>query len=142
MDDAIAACEYVLSDLMPLMDPKNVLNSVEMLLPIIRVYMPRGEYLKLRKLFDKYAIQNFHKHFGKDGVTPAKPLFKPLMSLFDISHDPEGFPDLEDIVEWLGEPEKSVTPDFVEWALAPPNSSEVTSSFVTVLTTFGPVTNM
>ena len=33
-------------------------------------------------------------------------------------------------------------PLLVAWVLAPPNSSEVTSSWVTVFTTFGPVTNM
>ena len=38
--------------------------------------------------------------------------------------------------------EKCVTPDLVECVEAPPNSSEVTTSCVTVLTTFGPVTNM
>ena len=34
------------------------------------------------------------------------------------------------------------TPDLVACACAPPSASCVTSSFVTVLTTFGPVTNM
>ena len=37
---------------------------------------------------------------------------------------------------------KSQTPEIVEWVTAPPNSSEVTSSCVTVLTTSGPVTNI
>ena len=35
-----------------------------------------------------------------------------------------------------------VTPDLTECALAPPRSSELTSSLVTVLTTLGPVTNI
>ena len=35
-----------------------------------------------------------------------------------------------------------MTPDLVIWVSAPPSSSAVTSSFVTVLTTFGPVTNI
>lgn len=34
------------------------------------------------------------------------------------------------------------TPEVVVWVLAPPRSSCVTSSMVTVLTTSGPVTNM
>ena len=37
---------------------------------------------------------------------------------------------------------RSATPDLVVWVTAPPSSSEVTSSWVTVLTTSGPVTNM
>src|SRR5947209_6532408 len=34
------------------------------------------------------------------------------------------------------------TPDFVLWVIAPPSSSLVTSSWVTVLMTSGPVMNM
>ena len=34
------------------------------------------------------------------------------------------------------------TPDFVAWVMAPPSSSRVTSSPVTVFTTSGPVMNM
>ncbi len=37
---------------------------------------------------------------------------------------------------------RSHTPDLVECEIAPPSSSAVTSSWVTVLTTSGPVTNM
>ncbi len=37
---------------------------------------------------------------------------------------------------------KWATPDLDAWTSAPPRSSMVTSSWVTVFTTFGPVTNM
>ena len=37
---------------------------------------------------------------------------------------------------------RSATPLLVVWVIAPPSSSAVTSSWVTVLTTSGPVTNM
>ena len=37
---------------------------------------------------------------------------------------------------------KCATPDFTLWVAAPPSSSLVTSSWVTVLMTSGPVTNM
>jgi hypothetical protein len=37
---------------------------------------------------------------------------------------------------------RSATPDLVVWVTAPPSSSAVTSSWVTVFTTSGPVTNM
>ena len=36
----------------------------------------------------------------------------------------------------------SATPDLVVWVIAPPSSSWVTTSLVTVFTTSGPVTNM
>src|SRR5574343_277098 len=37
---------------------------------------------------------------------------------------------------------RSATPDLLAWVTAPPSSSAVTSSWVTVLTTSGPVTNI
>ena len=37
---------------------------------------------------------------------------------------------------------RSATPDLAVWVPAPPSSSWVTSSWVTVFTTSGPVTNM
>ena len=37
---------------------------------------------------------------------------------------------------------RCATPDFVAWAEAPPRSSKLTSSPVTVFTTSGPVMNM
>ena len=37
---------------------------------------------------------------------------------------------------------RSATPDFVVWVTAPPSSSALTASWVTVFTTSGPVTNM
>jgi hypothetical protein len=37
---------------------------------------------------------------------------------------------------------RSATPDLLVWVTAPPSSSAVTSSWVTVFTTSGPVTNM
>ena len=37
---------------------------------------------------------------------------------------------------------RCATPERVVWVVAPPRYSESTSSWVTVFTTFGPVTNM
>jgi hypothetical protein len=114
LKQSYAVCEYVLTDLFVLMDPKNVLNSCELLLPIIRIYKPLGQAKRMRDLFDKHVVQNFHKHFDKDGFTPCLPLFKPLMMLLDICHDPVAFPNFEEAVEWLTEEENGVPPDFLD----------------------------
>ena len=119
MGDAKAAlekCNYVLDNLLPLMDPKNVLNMCELLLPIIRIYKPLKEERRMRDLFDRHVVQNFNKHFGKDGVTPCLPIFKPLTMLLDICHDPTSFRDdvLVDAVEWLVDGENGVAPDFLD----------------------------
>lgn len=62
-DKALEACEYVLDELLPLMDPTNVLNMCEMLLPIIYTYKPRGQEKRMNALFQKYVVNNFRLHF-------------------------------------------------------------------------------
>ena len=51
---------------------------------------------------------------------------------------------LADRLEALGSQScaKCATPDVPPWTSAPPSASNVTSSWVTVFTTLGPVTNM
>lgn len=111
---ALDACEYVLDDLMPLMDPQNVLNSCEMLLPIIYVYKTRGqEIMRMMNLFQKYVISNHDRYF-KEKSSPCQPVLKPLMMLLSICHDPLGFPNFADTVEWLVVEENGVVSEFVD----------------------------
>ena len=114
MDEALEACENVVNCLIPLMDPANVLNMCELLLPVIRILKPRGQALRMKQLFQEQVVCNFDKHFGKDGVTPCLPIFKPLTMLLDICHDQDGFPNLADAVEWLVDEKKCCLPDFLD----------------------------
>jgi tetratricopeptide (TPR) repeat protein len=115
MAEALQTCNYVLDVLLPKMDPKNVLNSCEMLLPIIRILKNRGEEKRMRRLFHEHVQENFHRHFGKDGVTPCLPIFRPLLLLLDICNEAEECPDLADGVEWLLEDEANGDmPDFLD----------------------------
>lgn len=43
VDDALRMCEYVIEELLPKMDPKNVLNSCELILPLIRILKNCGQ---------------------------------------------------------------------------------------------------
>ena len=113
-EEALDACEYVIRHMMPLMDPSNVLNSCEMLLPVIRILKLRGQEKRMRDLFQEYVVDNFNIHFGKDGVTPCLPLFKPMIMLLDICHDEAGFPHFDQAVEWLLVQENGVPPDFLD----------------------------
>ena len=115
MAEALQTCNYVLDVLLPKMDPKNVLNSCEMLLPIIRILKNRGEEKRMRRLFDEHVQENFHRHFGKDGVTPCLPIFRPLLLLLDICNEAEECPDLVEGVKWLLEDEANGDmPDFLD----------------------------
>jgi tetratricopeptide (TPR) repeat protein len=110
---ALDACEYVLDDLMPLMDPKNVLNSCEMLLPIIYVYKTRGQENRMKNLFLKYVVNNHDRYF-KDNSSPCAPVFKPMIMLLSMCHDPLGFPNFDDAVEWLVVEENGVASEFLD----------------------------
>ena len=113
--EALRMCEYVIDELLPKMDPKNVLNSCEMILPIIRILKNHGQEKRMRELFDEHVVQNFHKHFGKDGVTPCLPVFRPLLLLLDVCSDSQECPDLVDGVEWLvSDEENGVPPVFLD----------------------------
>lgn len=115
VDEALALCEYVIDELLPKMDPKNVLNSCELILPLIRILKNRGQEKRMRKLFHKEVVQNFEKHFGKDGVTPCLPVFRPLLLLLDVCSEDEECPDLISGVEWLvSDEENGVPPDFLD----------------------------
>ena len=114
-DEALRMCEYVIDELLPKMDPKNVLNSCELILPLIRILKNRGQEKRMRKLFYEEVVQNFHRHFGKDGVTPCLPVFRPLLLLLDVCNETEECPDLVDGVEWLvSDEENGVPPDFLD----------------------------
>lgn len=110
---ALEACEYVLDELMPVMDPKNVLNMCEMLLPILYVFKIQGQESRMKVLFDKYVIRNFHLYF-KGKSTPCEPLFKPMTMLLEICINPNGFTDLPEAVQWLIDENNGVASDFLD----------------------------
>ena len=112
---AFKACDHVINNLLPAMDPTNILNMCEMLLPVIWVdkISKKHDPKRMRDLFDTYVVQNFETHMGKDGSTPCKPVFKPMLLLLEVSHDPENF-DLVETVEWLIAEENAVMPDFLD----------------------------
>ena len=114
MSNALSACNYVLTDLLPFMDPKNILNTTELLLPVFRILKPLGEAKRLLALFEEHVIQNFYKHFGKDGVTPALPMFKPMTLLLKMCHDPKSIPNFVETAEWVADEENIQIPDFLD----------------------------
>jgi hypothetical protein len=114
-DEAMRMCEYVIDELLPKMDPKNVLNTCELVLPVIRILKQHGQEERMRNLFGEHVVQNFHKHFGKDGVTPCLPVFRPLLLLLGVCSDSQESPDLVDGVEWLvSDEENGIPPDFLD----------------------------
>jgi hypothetical protein len=113
-ESALKACDYVLEKLLPLMDPSNILNTCELLHPILRILKPRGEEKRLRDLFQEHVVDNYVKFEIK--FTPWLPTFKPLLMLLDICHDPLGYSDseFEKDVEWLLDENNANVDDFLD----------------------------
>ena len=109
---SLEECEYVLEKILPHMDPGNILNTCELLLPVIRLLKPLGEEKRMRDLFNEHVVQNYEKYDVK--FTPCRPIFRPLLMLLDVCHDPHGYANFDEDLEWLLEGDNGVTNDFLD----------------------------
>jgi tetratricopeptide (TPR) repeat protein len=108
-------CEHILDQLIPFMDPENVLNMFEMLLPVIYVYKLKGETKRVEQALHTYVIKNFQTYFESKGkFTPCEPVLKPMAMLLAICNNPDNFPDFDDAVEWMVQDDTGVASDFLD----------------------------
>ena len=115
--DMFRSCEYVIRYLLPLMDPKNILNSFELLYPIICILYRRGQASRMRQLFEDHVLIPFQTHYGKDGMTPCLPLFKPmtvLLNLCSSGDNPMTKEQEDECAQWLIEERNGVIKDFLD----------------------------
>jgi tetratricopeptide (TPR) repeat protein len=110
-ESSLKACENVFDNILPYMDPSNILNSCELLLPIIRVLKPQGQEKRMRDMFDQHVVQNFYKHEIK--FTPCRSLFEPMLMILGICHDPVDYPTFKEDLVWLLEEENGIFDDFL-----------------------------
>lgn len=113
-EKALASSEYIIQDILPMMDPTNTLGNFEILYCVIRVLKPKGQEERMLRLLDEYVISAFFKHHGPSGVTPCRCMFKPLKYLLAICSDPMGFQALNEAADWLCGTESEKTDDFVD----------------------------
>ena len=108
-------CNHVLDQLIPFMDPENVLNSFEMLLPIIYTHKLRGQTKIVGRAFETYIMKNYHTYFESKGkFTPCAEVLKPMSMLLSLCSDPDNFPNIEDAVEWMVQDDNGVPSDFLD----------------------------
>jgi hypothetical protein len=102
-DEALQTCRFVIDELMPKMDIRNVHNATVMLYPVIFIMKDNGLDLAIeaRSLFQQYFGTPFHAYFGDGGRTFFLPVFKPIMMCFDlfIKRD-EDVPEFEEYLVW------------------------------------------
>jgi tetratricopeptide (TPR) repeat protein len=114
IEKSVQACDHVINTILPKMDPKNICNTFELLLPVICILRSRrGGANAMRKLFDDNVVQNFHKYEVKS--TLCRPVLKPLLMLLEmLGSSDSGSTDVGEKVTWLLVEENGVTSDFMD----------------------------
>mmetsp|Transcript_1656 Transcript_1656/g.2066 ORF Transcript_1656/g.2066 Transcript_1656/m.2066 type:complete len:208 (+) Transcript_1656:3-626(+) len=114
---ALEKCEYVITHILPNMNPRNVHNYVCLLYPIIGIMKDKAPK-RMKELFELYIIENYDKYYRNEGAnTPCAPMFDPLTLLLGITSDEVLFsidPDLEDYISWAAKEENGVCSEFLD----------------------------
>lgn len=74
-DEVVRTCKYIIEELAPKSDPKNVHNSFCLLYSTMIAMKENGASLEARDAFLSFIVEPFDEHFGKGGTTFSKPLF-------------------------------------------------------------------
>lgn len=99
VDKAMETCWYVINDLFPKMEPRNVHNSCGIIYPLLWIMKDNGYALEARDNFISLVVDPFDEYFGGGRSTFFLPVYDPIMMLLDLagSQDVEQF---DDYVEW------------------------------------------
>jgi tetratricopeptide (TPR) repeat protein len=99
-EEALKTCDYVISELLPKMDPQNVYNSFHMLYPVVWVMKTNGRALEAREAFGKFVVHNFMTRLDDRGLTCDRPLHTPTMALLDMVGTDCKTERLEEYAKW------------------------------------------
>lgn len=97
---SIELCNFVIEQLLPNMDIRNVHNSLVLLWPLYLVLKERGETKKMRMLLDTYLFKPFDEYFGDGRTTVFLSLYKPAGMLLELCGDGE-INEFYEKVEWI-----------------------------------------
>ena len=81
---ALDVCTYIVEELAPKSDPKNIHNMFCLLYSVILAFKENGLASKALDLFQSRIEEPFQEHFGQGGSTYSKPMFKPIRTLLTL----------------------------------------------------------
>lgn len=84
IDAALATCKYIVDEIVPKSDPKNVHNTMCLLYTVFVTMKENGMALEARDIFNTRLVEPFEKFFGSQGTTFSKPMWKPMLMLLDL----------------------------------------------------------
>lgn len=84
-NDALRTCQYIINEIMPKMEPRNVHNSAMILYPVIWAMKENGLALEARETFVQFVAERFREHYGEGASTALLPLYEPILMLLDLA---------------------------------------------------------
>jgi tetratricopeptide (TPR) repeat protein len=103
IEEALNTCKYILEEIIPFSNPKNIHNSFCLLYSVIIVLKENGLSQKAQVVFQDRIIAPFKEYFGLGGSTFSKPLFMPVSVLLELQLQ------IEPVIETIKE--------YTKWAL-------------------------
>ena len=100
-DAALATCKYIVDEIVPKSDPKNAHNSFCLLYTVVVTMKENGMALEAHDLFRSRIVEPFEEHFGSNGSTFSKPLWKPLLMLLDLQRNQDkAIDNIDEYLAW------------------------------------------
>lgn len=117
-DAALATCKYIVNEIVPKSDPKNVHNTICLLYTTFVTMKENGMALEARDIFNLRLVKPFEQHFGSNGTTFSKPLWKPILMLLDLQgNQARPIANINEYLEWaLDEDNYILKPAMLEGA--------------------------
>jgi hypothetical protein len=99
-EEEVKCCEYAVDKILPWMETKNVLNTFELLYPVIRLQKENGKAAVMLDVFEMFVMREYKAMVQK--VTLCRPVLTPLSMLLRVSSDPDGpLEHIGDILNFL-----------------------------------------
>ena len=99
---ALDTCNFIVDELVPKSNPKNVHNTVCLVFSAIIALKENGLALKARDLFQTRVLDAFNEHFGPGGSTYSKTMFIPILTLLTLQGEGDDVKDakIDEYTAW------------------------------------------
>lgn len=99
-EKALETCWYVINDLIPKMEPRNVHNSCVMMYPLLWILKKQGYALEARDNFVRIVVEAFDQYFGGGRSTFCLPVYESILMLLDLAGDPGNEEHFAEYIDW------------------------------------------
>jgi hypothetical protein len=101
VEAALGTCRYVMEEIMPKMEKRNVHSSFMIMYPIMWVLKENGFALEAREYFEEFVCEAYTEFYGEGKSTFFLPLYDPVLMLLDLSGNDDTDPEtMEDYLDW------------------------------------------